>query len=276
MEIHGTDAVFHPLDKDKAKNGKQFRWLLLLRAHKAFASAACFGNTLSSLLHSLRKRLLHRSMDKSSKGRILFRVILTFLLMALAFLSFEFPAHFKGWRYFQGHIPRTSEIKGFFHNAYVSWLEFRAGYIAPPIQSLSTLYVALFLVQSLDRMLLCLGCFWIKLKKIRPNIQGDLDFELEGSNSEYPMVLVQIPMCNEREVYEQSISVVCELDWPKDRLLIQVLDDSDDEGLQWLIKGEVSKWSHRGVNIIYRHRLFRTGYKAGNLKSAMKDTMSAL
>ncbi|XP_049932278.1 probable xyloglucan glycosyltransferase 8 [Nymphaea colorata] len=82
------------------------------------------------------------------------------------------------------------------------------------------------------------------------------------------MVLVQIPMCNEREVYEQSISTVCHLDWPKDRLLIQVLDDSDDESIQCLIRAEVSKWSQRGVNIVYRHRLVRTGYKAGNLKSA--------
>ena len=52
-------------------------------------------------------------------------------------------------------------------------------------------------------------------------------------------------------------------------MLIQVLDDSDDEGIQWLIKGEVSKWSQKGVNTIYRHRKFRTGYKASNLKSAM-------
>lgn len=70
-------------------------------------------------------------------------------------------------------------------------------------------------------------------------------------------------------MYEVSISAASQLDWPKDRLLIQVLDDSDDESIQWLIKGEVSKWSQRGVNIIYRHRKFRTGYKAGNLKSAM-------
>jgi cellulose synthase/poly-beta-1,6-N-acetylglucosamine synthase-like glycosyltransferase len=59
------------------------------------------------------------------------------------------------------------------------------------------------------------------------------------------------------------------MDWPRDRLLIQVLDDSDDEVCQMLIKAEVTKWSQRGVNIIYRHRLSRTGYKAGNLKSAM-------
>lgn len=36
-----------------------------------------------------------------------------------------------------------------------------------------------------------------------------------------------------------------------------------------LIKAEVAKWSQKGVNIVYRHRLVRTGYKAGNLKSAM-------
>lgn len=71
------------------------------------------------------------------------------------------------------------------------------------------------------------------------------------------------------QVYDQSISAVCQLDWPRDRLLIQVLDDSDDEDIQWLIKAEVSKWSQKGINIIYRHRLIRTGYKAGNLQSAM-------
>ena len=51
--------------------------------------------------------------------------------------------------------------------------------------------------------------------------------------------------------------------------MIQVLDDSDDIILQNLIKDEVSSWHQKGVNIIYRHRLIRTGYKAGNLKSAM-------
>ena len=71
------------------------------------------------------------------------------------------------------------------------------------------------------------------------------------------------------QVYDQSISAVCGIDWPRDRLLIQVLDDSDDESIQWLIKTEVTKWSQKGINIIYRYRLVRTGYKAGNLKSAM-------
>ena len=70
-------------------------------------------------------------------------------------------------------------------------------------------------------------------------------------------------------MYEQSISAVCQIDWPKDRFLIQVLDDSNDEAIKLLIRAEAAKWSQKGVNIVYRHRLVRTGYKAGNLKSAM-------
>lgn len=59
------------------------------------------------------------------------------------------------------------------------------------------------------------------------------------------------------------------MDWPKGRLLIQVLDDSDDPTTQMLIKDEVHKWQQNDANIIYRHRVIRDGYKAGNLKSAM-------
>ncbi|KAL3613854.1 putative xyloglucan glycosyltransferase 5 [Castilleja foliolosa] len=111
----------------------------------------------------------------------------------------------------------------------------------------------------------------VSMMKIKPTINGDpfRNDDPEGAPDNYPMVLVQIPMCNEKEVYELSISAVCQLDWPRDRFLIQILDDSNDESIQRLIKNEVFKWSQKGINIIYRHRLLRTGYKAGNLKSAM-------
>jgi len=71
------------------------------------------------------------------------------------------------------------------------------------------------------------------------------------------------------QVYQQSIGAVCNLDWPKSKLLIQVLDDSDDITTQSLIREEVQKWQKEGANIVYRHRVIRTGYKAGNLNSAM-------
>lgn len=71
------------------------------------------------------------------------------------------------------------------------------------------------------------------------------------------------------QVYKQSIAAVCTQDWPRERMLVQVLDDSNDRDVQDLIKAEVLRWQQRGVPILYRHRLIRTGYKAGNLKSAM-------
>ncbi|CAI8601488.1 unnamed protein product [Vicia faba] len=278
LEINGPDSAFQPVNKDRTKNAKQFTWVLLLKAHKAVNCVAWIGNSLCSLLSSVKKRLFFGAVesdesDKSMKAKVLFRVIVAFLVVAMAFLLFEIVAHFKGLYYFHNHnlhVPQTWEIKGLFHEVYVKWLEFRVDYIAPPIQYLSNFCIILFLIQSIDRMVLCLGCFWIKFKKIKPLVvEGNVEDDLEGSNYGYPLVLVQIPMCNEKEVYEQSISAVCQLDWPKDRLLVQVLDDSDDESIQWLIKGEVAKWSQKGINIIYRHRKFRTGYKAGNLKSAM-------
>ncbi|KAF4350950.1 hypothetical protein F8388_021657 [Cannabis sativa] len=297
LEIDGPDEAFRPVDKDRGKNAKQYTWVLLLKAHRAVNCVSWVGNLMWALLGSVKKRLIFgegvamEESEKSGKSKLLFRLILTFLLMALSFLAFEVFAHLNGWHYFQNsnnnnnslHIlPNASEIKGLFHSVYVFWLEFRADYIAPLIVSLSNFCVALFLIQSLDRMILCLGCFWIKYKKVKPTVEKEpfKSNDLEGVGFDYPMVLVQIPMCNEKEwsisvdplfvsVYEQSISAVCQLDWPKERLLIQVLDDSDDESIQWLIKAEVTKWSQKGVNIIYRHRLVRTGYKAGNLKSAM-------
>ncbi|XLQ99371.1 hypothetical protein S83_065570, partial [Arachis hypogaea] len=54
------------------------------------------------------------------------------------------------------------------------------------------------------------------------SIQDDL--ELGSSN--FPVVLIQIPMFNEKEVYKVSIGAACNLSWPADRLVIQVLDNS--------------------------------------------------
>lgn len=213
VEIDGPDSAFQPVEKGRGRNAKQFTWVLLLKAHRAVGCVAWLGNSLYSLLGTVKKRLIlghgvSAESDKSGKARFLLGVIVTFLVMALAFLTFELVAHFNGWHYFQQHnslhIPQTLEIKGWFHTVYVGWLEFRADYIAPIIQSLSAFCIILFLIQSVDRMILSLGCFWIKYKKIKPLIGEDL----EGSKDGYPMVLVQIPMCNEKEVTVLSYSCV--------------------------------------------------------------------
>ncbi|KAE8718920.1 putative xyloglucan glycosyltransferase 2 [Hibiscus syriacus] len=277
VENGGPDVAFRPAEKSRGRNAKQVTWVLLLKAHRAVGCVAWIASLFWGLFGAIKKRLIFgqdvaMASEKMGKGKLLFTVIKLFVITSL--LGFELVAYINGWHYFKNpglHIPRNSDIQGLLHLVYVTWLSVRADYIAPVIQALSKLCVALFLIQSADRMLLCLGCFWIKYKKIKPRIEGDLfeSDDVEQSADLYPMVLVQIPMCNEIEVYEQSISAICQLDWPKDRLLIQVLDDSDDEIILCLIKAEVAKWNQKGVNIVYRHRLIRTGYKAGNLQSAM-------
>uniref|UniRef100_A0A7N0U2Z2 Glycosyltransferase 2-like domain-containing protein n=1 Tax=Kalanchoe fedtschenkoi TaxID=63787 RepID=A0A7N0U2Z2_KALFE len=173
-------------------------------------------------------------------------------------------AHYNHWKL---NLIQPFGVQGLVQWVYLGWLSIRVDYIAPTVITLSNFCIVLFLIQSLDRLVLCLGCFWIKCKRLKPTIQPE-DYDVEDGSS-LPMVLVQIPMCNEREVFAQSIGAACQLDWPRDRILIQVLDDSSDETVQLLIKNEVAMWSQKGINIVYRHRFIRTGYKAGNLKSAM-------
>lgn len=199
----------------------------------------------------------------------LYRLIKLFLGLVILLLLLELLAYYKGWHFSPPSLA-SSDVLDLVGFVYANWLYVRANYLAPPLQFLTNACIVLFLIQSVDRIVLMLGCFWIKFRKIKsvPLMEFDEDVE-SGSDKEYPMVLVQIPMCNEREVYQQSIAAVCIQDWPRDRMLVQVLDDSDDPDVQYLIKAEVQKWQQKGVRILYRHRLIRTGYKAGNLKSAM-------
>lgn len=61
-------------------------------------------------------------------------------------------------------------------------------------------------------------------------------------------------MCNEREVYAQSIAAACCLEWPGESLLVQVLDDSSCKDVQHLIQDEVAAWAARGAPIVYHAR----------------------
>ncbi|KAH7288452.1 hypothetical protein KP509_31G026800 [Ceratopteris richardii] len=263
-------------DKDKNKNAKQLTWVMLLRAHQAAGCVAWLGQGLFALLSTVRTRFLRRgaalNADQSYKGK-LYKFIKAFLVFSIFMLGFEVIAHKKGWHFSRPHlhIPNSTDVLGLMYSAYLLWVNIRANYLAPPLQSLANVCILLFLIQSLDRLIQSLGCVWVKLKKIKPEplVQSFDSGDVEGLDSGYPMVLIQIPMCNEKEVYQQSIGAIAQIDWPKDRLLVQVLDDSDDPETQLLIKAEVQKWHCKGINIIYRHRLNRTGYKAGNLKSAM-------
>ncbi|CAM8998570.1 unnamed protein product [Rhodiola kirilowii] len=296
VELEGSsedDFLVQSSGADKAgrgRNAKQFTWVLLLKAHKAAGCLTSFATALLSLTAAVRRRVAAGRTDvdevdvveasmSGENGAVKFRFynfIKIFLMVSLVLLGFEVAAYFKGWHFGAPKLQLQKLLKanvGFrdaFDLLYSKWVLIRVGYLAPPLQFLASACIVLFLIQSVDRLILCLGCFYIKLKKIKPVPKHEgFDLELGDGTGYYPMVLVQIPMCNEKEVYQQSIGAVCNLDWPKANLLIQVLDDSDDPMTQLLIKEEVHKWQAEGANIVYRHRVIRDGYKAGNLKSAM-------
>ncbi|HNP18121.1 MAG TPA: glycosyltransferase family 2 protein [Fulvivirga sp.] len=86
--------------------------------------------------------------------------------------------------------------------------------------------------------------------------------------TDYPLVTVQLPVFNEKYVVERLIDAVCQFDYPKDKLEIQVLDDSTDETIE-IIKKKVEEWSAYGIDIKQVRRPDRKGFKAGALQYGM-------
>ncbi len=86
---------------------------------------------------------------------------------------------------------------------------------------------------------------------------------------EIPTITLQLPIYNEKYVAARLIHAVCALDYPKDKLSIQVLDDSTDE-TQDLLANLVSDYQEKGFDIQRIQRSDRKGYKAGALRNAMK------
>ncbi|XP_057482786.1 probable xyloglucan glycosyltransferase 6 isoform X1 [Actinidia eriantha] len=269
VEIRSPTAD-QAVEKDRARSARQISWVCLLRFQQIANSFAYLTNGFVSVLRTANRRIADADLPSRRPQSRLYRAIKAFLIVVVTLLVFELVAYFKGWHFSPPTVGSAAEVVDFVELVYANWLEIRTKYLAPALQCLTNVCVVLFLVQSLDRVVLVLGCFWIEFRRLKPVVAMEYPADSENVNVEdYPMVMVQIPMCNEREVYQQSIASVCIQDWPRERMLVQVLDDSDDMDVQALIKAEVQKWQQRGVRILYRHRLIRTGYKAGNLKSAM-------
>ena len=90
-----------------------------------------------------------------------------------------------------------------------------------------------------------------------------------GSLERLPRVTIQLPIYNEMYVADRLIDAVCELDYPRELLDIQVLDDSTDE-TRAIAERAVDRHAAHGIDISYIHRTDRTGYKAGALEAGMK------
>jgi cellulose synthase/poly-beta-1,6-N-acetylglucosamine synthase-like glycosyltransferase len=90
----------------------------------------------------------------------------------------------------------------------------------------------------------------------------------KGRFESLPRVTIQLPIFNEMYVTERLVDTVCRIDYPRELLEIQVLDDSTDE-TQAIARARVERWKAEGVDIAYIHRTDRRGYKAGALEHGL-------
>jgi cellulose synthase/poly-beta-1,6-N-acetylglucosamine synthase-like glycosyltransferase len=95
------------------------------------------------------------------------------------------------------------------------------------------------------------------------------------ADDDLPRVTVQLPIYNEQFVVDRLVDAVCKLQYPADKLDIQVLDDSTDETVG-VASAVVDRHRALGHNIVYLHRTNRHGYKAGALDKGLKSSQGEL
>jgi cellulose synthase/poly-beta-1,6-N-acetylglucosamine synthase-like glycosyltransferase len=98
---------------------------------------------------------------------------------------------------------------------------------------------------------------------------------LRFSEADLPIVTIQLPMFNELFVAERLIDAAARVDYPRDRLEIQVLDDSTD-ATSTIARVKCDALRQEGLDVAYLHRPDRNGYKAGALEAGMKRAKGEL
>ena len=116
--------------------------------------------------------------------------------------------------------------------------------------------------------------YWVVCVFLR-NWRRGAAIEPSGRFEQLPPVTVQLPMFNERHVAERVIEAACALDYPRDRLQIQVLDDSTDESAA-IARGCCERLAAAGHDVEYIHRAEREGFKAGALANGMDSAKGEL
>src|ERR1041384_7198422 len=95
------------------------------------------------------------------------------------------------------------------------------------------------------------------------------------AEADLPRITVQLPLFNELYVVDRLLKAVTAIDYPHDKLEIQVLDDSTDETTK-VAEAVVAKYAAQGFDIHYIHRSDRTGFKAGALENGNKSAKGEL
>ncbi|XP_020693951.1 probable glucomannan 4-beta-mannosyltransferase 11 [Dendrobium catenatum] len=187
----------------------------------------------------------------------------------------------SGALFLAGSIPRGVEAmvvsteRMLPHWYRVAWATLRKAAVVPAMKVAVSLCLVLSVMLLVEVVFMSFVSLAVKLFRLTPEKRykwETISADLETGSSDYPMVLVQIPMYNEKEVYKLSIGATCGLSWPSERMIIQVLDDSTDPEIKDLVELECKIWASKGMNITYEVRDNRKGYKAGALKEGMQHS----
>ncbi|KAG9441724.1 hypothetical protein H6P81_017578 [Aristolochia fimbriata] len=151
------------------------------------------------------------------------------------------------------------------------WQRIKGPVIVPLVQAMVIVCISMSLMLFVERVYMAIVIVFVKLlrKKRYTKYKVDNIKEEVERNNNHPTILVQIPMFNEKEVYRLSISAACSMEWPSEKLIIQVLDDSTNATIRDLVELECQRWSIKGINIKYETRNNRNGYKAGALRDGL-------
>ncbi len=136
--------------------------------------------------------------------------------------------------------------------------------ILHPLYIVVTLLLSLY---SINIFVLLVLFWWDRLHKKKLSRQS----EENGRVVDWPVIAVQLPFFNEKEIALRIIDQVIKLDYPRTCLHIQVLDDSTDETKD-LVAKKVAEYQAQGIWITLHHREVRNEYKAGALRDAMCQT----
>ena len=135
-------------------------------------------------------------------------------------------------------------------------------YITITIYSISLILIFLYALAQLNLLFNYLS----DQKKEDNSPQFDL-----SKSEEVPFVTIQLPVFNEMYVMERLLENIVKLKYPKEKLEIQVLDDSTDESVETTAL-QIKKLQEQGIDIQHICRTNRQGFKAGALKEGLKTT----
>jgi len=149
-----------------------------------------------------------------------------------------------------------------------------AGATSGPVATLiAVLYVTVLLILAcygLHRSHLVYLCF-----RHRRRLDSFRNRERNPRPDELPTVTIQLPLFNEATVVARLLDAVAKIDYPRDRLEVQVLDDSTDE-TSAIARAHVERLRAQGHDFVYLHRKDRVGYKAGALAAGLRAAKGEL